>query len=137
MALIGLDNVKRAMADLKLSANNDLRAIYINGLGNIQKQTPVDEGRARNNWFLSVSTPSNKTTSATGSPSLTEITSMPSTVLGKKVLFTNNLPYIGLLEYGGYPQPGTSKTVNGFSSQAPNGWVRATLIKMANKIRNL
>ena len=137
MALIGLENVKKAMANLKVSANDDLRAIYINGLGNIQKQTPVDEGRARNNWFLSVGTPSTKTTSSTGSPNTSQITSMTRNVLGKKILFTNNLPYIGLLEYGGYPQPGTSKTISGFSSQAPNGWVRATLIKMANKIRNL
>ena len=30
---------------------------------------------------------------------------MPRYVLGKKIFFTNNLPYIGILEYGGFPKP--------------------------------
>ncbi len=141
MALIGLKNVKKAMAGLKDSANDDVRAIYINGLKTIVKPTPVDEGEARNGWFLSVGTPDlsgNRSASKSGSGSFADILKMPLVVLGKKIFYTNNKPYMGLLEYGGFPQPGTDKTVNGFSTQvAPKGWVRIALKRIANKIRAL
>jgi len=62
---------------------------------------------------------------------------MPKIVLNKKIFYTNNLPYIGVLEYGGFPVPGGDLTSGGFSKQAPEGWVRKTLIQMQNKIRSL
>jgi hypothetical protein len=74
---------------------------------------------------------------------------MPQSVLGKSLYFTNNAPAINILEYGGFPTPvkkgsyiKRSKSfeilsIRGFSKQAPNGWVRATLIAMRNKIRSL
>jgi len=63
-------------------------------------------------------------------------------VLNKKVYFTNNLPYIETLEYGGYPNPSKGKkTTSGYSNQlrpfkSPKGWVRATLIAVGNKIKD-
>jgi len=52
-----------------------------------------------------------------------------------------------VLEYGGFPSPVEKGSyikgkyqklsANGFSKQAPNGWVRATVIQMQNKIRSL
>ena len=74
---------------------------------------------------------------------------VPDYVLNKKMYFTNNLPNIVPLEYGGYPQPVklgswdkkkkayVKKSDGGFSKQAPGGWVRATLIAMRNKIKTL
>ncbi len=114
--------------------------------------TPDDSGRARNNWFLSVNAPSNKTTTSAsvgGGGSLSQAAKMPKDVLNNKIFFTNNLPYIGVLEYGGFPSPvengsyiKRSKSfeilsINGFSKQAPGGWVRKTIIRMQNKIRAL
>jgi hypothetical protein len=138
MPLKGLDNVKRAMnVDIYNNMNDDLKGVYLSGLTNIIKETPADTGRARNNWFLSVASPSTKITRISGSANFNQLNKLPSRVINRKLYFTNNLPYIGVLEYGGYPIPGGELTEGGFSKQAPNGWVRKTLIKMANKIRSL
>ena len=86
---------------------------------------------------------------ASGLAATRQLNQMPTGVLNKKVFFSNNLPYIKALEYGGYPDPvklGTydkklkehvKKSSGGFSKQAPGGWVRTTLIAMANKVRKL
>ena len=152
MPLIGLKGVKLAIDQLEQSANDDIRGVYLAGLKNIVQETPADTGRARNNWFLSVSTPSNKTTtseSVGGGASLIQTSKMPKNVLGKKIFFTNNLPYIGVLEYGGFPNPVKKGSYDkkkkkyiklskgGYSLQAPKGWVRAALMRMQNKIRSL
>ena len=139
MPLKGLGNVKLAIGDLKESANDNVRAVYFTGLRAIVEQTPVDEGRARNNWFLTSRQPSTQTRgrNKAGTASLKSASTMSKNVLNKTFYFTNNQPYIHVLEYGGYPTPGTKKTVNGFSKQAPKGWVRATVIRMQNALRKL
>ena len=147
MPLHGADDVKEMIAKSKRDINLSLRKIYIKGLSEIVKGTPVDTGRARNNWFLTQGKPSTKTDK--GNQKRNETAKTPKTVLGKKVYFTNNLPYIGTLEYGGYPNPVKKGSYNkkkkkyiklskgGYSLQAPKGWVRAALIRMQNKIRSL
>jgi len=152
MALKGLDNVHSAIDDLVLKQNDNLKGVYLAGLAAVVSGTPADKGRARNNWFLSVHAPLNKTTataSKSGSNSIRQALRMPKIVIGKKIYFSNNLPYIGALEYGGFPSPVkkgsyNSKiksyeilSINGFSKQAPNGWVRKAIVQMANKVRSL
>ena len=151
MPLIGRDKVTKMTEDYYVKVNNDVRGIYFTGLFNVVQQTPVDEGRARNNWFLSIGSPSGNTTTskAKGLGATRQLNQMPNLVLNKKVFFSNNLPYIETLEYGGYPNPVkvgsfdvkskqyVKKSSGGFSKQAPMGWVRATLIAMANKVRKL
>ena len=146
MPIQGMDDVKKAMRATKKKANIDIKGVYFAGLSAMIKQTPVDEGRARNNWFLTVGSPSNsggRNNDKSGSGSEASLMSMPKYVLNKKIWFSNNLPYIGVLEYGGYPNPSKgTKTENGYSKQlrpfkSPKGWVRATLIAMRNKIREL
>ena len=136
MALKGLDNVKRALnVDVYNQMNAEVKGIYFKLLREVIKETPVDTGRAKNNWFLSVSAPSQETTTVKGGANFKELGKIPAKVLDKKVYFTNNLPYIGTLEYGGYSQPGSSKTIKGFSKQAPNGWVRQSMLRAANRVR--
>ncbi len=150
MALKGVDNVKSAIGGLKQNANDNVRGVYLAGLKNIVQGTPADTGRARNNWFLSVGTPSSKTTTSSsigGGGSLSQASKMPRQVLGKKIFFTNNLPYIGVLEFGGFPKPVKKGSLingkyqklsrNGYSLQAPRGWVRIAVMRMAKKIRSL
>ena len=140
MPLIGRSKVNDAIEDLYEKTNDNLRGVYLFGLVNIVKETPVDDGRARNNWFLSVSTPSSAitTSKAKGLGAIRQLSSMPKRVLNRKIYYTNNLPYISKLEYGGFTdKPETDKTINGFSKQAPGGFVRKTLIEMQNKIRAL
>ena len=151
MPLLGRESVDDAIADMVIKKNNDIRGVYLAGLFNIISETPADTGRARNNWFLSVGVPSNsiKKTGSKGLGSIRTLSSMPKKVLNNKIYLTNNLPYIGLLEYGGYPSPVKKGSyikrgkgyeilsINGYSKQAPKGWVRTNLIKMQNKIRSL
>ena len=138
MALIGLGNVKRALNNIPVQANNDIKDIYIVGLKEIIKETPVDDGRAINNWFLSVGAPSSETTTDTsGSGSFAQVGKLPASVIGRKIYFTNNLDYINMLEYGGYSQPGTDKTSGGYSIKAAKGWVRQAIGRMANKVRKI
>ncbi len=152
MPLIGREKVEQMLTNYEQTANDNIKGVYLSGLTNIVAGTPADSGRARNGWFLSVGAPSNSTESSnnkTGSNSFSQISRMPQSVLGKKIFYTNNTSYIGVLEYGGFPSPvkkgsyiKRSKSyqilsINGFSKQAPSGWVRSTLIKMQNKIRSL
>ena len=146
-----MSNVKKMTSDRLVKMNDDVRGVYLAGLFNVVEGTPVDSGRARNNWFLSVSAPSQKTTKSKskGLAAIRQLQTMPKSVLNKKLYFTNNLPYIGLLEYGGYPKSvkkGTFnkklkkyeiRSISGYSKQMPRGWVRVALRLMANKIRKL
>ena len=145
MPIKGMGIVKEAIAKTKTQASMDIKGVYFSGLRTIIKATPVDQGRARNNWFLTegnASGLSGRSKDKSGSGSEASLMTMPPNVLNKKIYFTNNLPYIGVLEFGGYPTPGTDKTTGGYSTQltpfkSPKGWVRATLISMANKVRSL
>jgi hypothetical protein len=140
MPLQGLDSVRAMIAKNKKESNEKLRIIFFKGLRDMIKPTPVDQGRARNNWFLTTGMPSGlvgRDASESGSDSMSSLDSMPKYVLNKKIYFTNNIPYIGMLEYGGYAKPGTAKTSNGFSIQAPEGWVRIGLKEMEAKVRAL
>ena len=146
MPIKGMKEVKRAIAKNKKQANKDIKGVYFEGLRVVIMATPRDEGRAINNWFLTNGSPSGlvgRADDKAGGGSEASLMSMPPNVLNKKIYFTNNLPYINPLEYGGYPNPSKGKkTTGGYSNQlrpfkTPKGWVRATLISMANKIREL
>ena len=153
MPLLGREKVEHELkSGVKDRMNTNLKGVYLSGLGNIISETPADTGIHRNSWFLTTSAPSNSVTtskSKTGTSSVRQVSKMPASVLGKKVFFTNSAPAINILEYGGFPSPvekgsyiKRSKSyeilsVRGFSKQAPNGWVRAALIAMRNKIRSL
>jgi hypothetical protein len=142
MPLKGRDAVDKMIAKNRSDANLKLRAAFFEGLGEIAEGTPVDKGRARNGWFLSVGVPftlsSGRSDSKSGSGSLSSLNEMPKNILNKKVYYTNNMSYIEDLEYGGYPNPSKgSNTAGGFSTQAPGGWVRKQLIRMRNKVRTL
>lgn len=124
--------------------NKNLRGVFLSGLQNIISETPADTGRTRNNWFGSVGVSSGKSTTLTSGNTIAKL---PKWVLGKKLFYTNNMPNILTLEYGGFPDPvkngswidGSYQKLSqgGFSKQAPNGMVRVNLIRMQNKIRAL
>ena len=87
----------------------------------------VDGGRARSNWHASLSSYPTTTTEST-SVNMAQIETVAANAAGNVFYLTNNLPYIGKLEYGGYPNPSNgSKTVGGFSTQAPEGMVRVSI----------
>lgn len=69
-------------------------------------RTPIDTGNAKDGW---------------------EIEQYED---GYRYRIFNKVPYIGVLEYGLFPNPpkeGTGKTVGGYSTQAPAGMVGITI----------
>ena len=113
----------------------EVRKSYAYALySSIVRKTPVDTGRARANWNISVGSPDESTTEETRrSPKSKD--SMPDPQGDEPIYICNNLSYITKLEYGGYPnQPEKDggKTVGGFSKQAPNGMVGVTLANNEN-----
>ena len=95
----------------------------------VVKKTPVDTGRARGNWNISVGSP-DTSTSESKVPKYNSSDSIPEPRGDESIFISNNLPYITTLEYGGFPNPPKKdggKTVNGFSKQAPAGMVGVTL----------
>lgn len=91
-------------------------------------------GIAKNAWQISFEGPSNegaRAPSSSGTGSLNEGRARVGRLTNfREVWVTNNVPYITVLEFGGFPNPpkqGTGRTVGGFSTQAPEGMVRKTL----------
>ena len=88
MPLIGRIKLDIAIEKLVNLTNDNLRGVYFAGLANIVQETPADTGRARNNWFLSVGAPSNKTTTSAsigGGGSLSQAAKMPKDVLNNTI----------------------------------------------------
>lgn len=142
MPLKGRKSVLQAVDNLTEKREKQLRGIFLKGLSNIALGTPVAEGRARNSWFFSNNSPAvsggERSASKSGSASISSAMKMPKDIFKRKMFYTNNMPYINKLEYGGFPNPSDGKkTINGFSDQAEKGWVRGELGKMRKAIRNI
>jgi len=82
--------------------------------------TPVDTGRARSNWLVSVDNPEERTVETYGESSASKAISQGSSEINsfgesnKAIYITNNLPYIQRLN-------------DGYSAQAPAGFVEKSL----------
>jgi len=107
-------------------------------------KTPVDTGAARQNWLvtLNAETDAADPNKTTGNVLVDGASVIEDAKGDDKILVQNNLPYVPVLEYGGYPNPpkkgsktksGLPKTEGGYSRQAPNGMVGLTLAK-ANQL---
>lgn len=90
--------------------------------------TPVDTGRAREGWFVTVNVPSEEVPPE-GKYSLKPIGKLPDVTVKDRYLITNNVPYIGRLN-------------DGYSRQAPARFVelaaervQAAVSKLIKKIK--
>ena len=121
---------KKKKVEIKKIRKNYAFALY----SSIVKKTPVDTGRARGNWNITVGhddiLPKENTV-----PQFKSVEEVPKVEGDESIFISNNLPYITKLEYGGYPNPpkkGSGKTRNGYSKQAPQGMVGVTLANNEN-----
>jgi len=92
-------------------------------------KTPVDTGRARANWTCTISEPSTERvyskTDKQGSQTVAlAIKKADKAQLGSNIYLSNNLPYIGVLEYGS-------------SDQAPKGMVRISMQEIKNDMKDM
>ena len=106
----------------------------------IVMRTPVDSGKARANWNVSRGRANYSFTEKTDvGRALAQVNKVLTMPVGSVVYLANGVPYIRLLEYGGYPKnpkEPTGKTVGGFSSQAPAGMVRISVLEFGENVRN-
>jgi len=129
--------VKRAEGELvKLQ-----KRIVLEAFRRIVKRTPVDTGRTRGNWQITIGVV--PTAEAAGTKLATAIGALTGLGPYQVVYITNNVPHIEVLEYGLFEprDPGPSKDPRkgrkgrelvraGFSVQAPQGMVRVTVVEL-------
>ena len=113
----------------KAGGNADLvvKKVAIDLLARVVMRSPVDTGRFRSNWAVTIGAPSTGTKETTD-PSGTGTVADGERVLasfqvGPSIFITNNLPYGPRLEYEGY------------SKQAPAGMVRVSVAEYEGLIR--
>ena len=92
--------------------NDKIRAATSEVFSNIIQMTPVDTGRARGNWQCTIGSPF---VGQDDSGNVMKAQSVIPRHAGSVVYLTNNVPYIGRLEYDAH------------SRQAPNGMVRVSV----------
>jgi hypothetical protein len=132
-----LSAIRRFTEHTKREINRDVRAVQLALFSSIIRGTPVDSGRARGNWQTSIGTPVEGTVERLdqrGTQAIAEVRNNMGEA-GQVTWLTNNLPYIGKLEYGGYGEG--PNTVGGFSKQAPAGMVRVNMARVAGLIEEI
>jgi hypothetical protein len=107
-------------------ADNLVKKIAIDVVSSVVNKSPVDTGRFRGNWQLGVGAVDgeiNSPESKSGADSINRATNeLAGFKSGKTIFISNSLPYAQRLE-------------NGYSSQAPQGMVRLTVIEFKRNIR--
>lgn len=103
------------------------KKLVLEALRRVVQRTPVDTGRARGNWQVSIASPaesvldaSDKDGGGTISKGLAAMASLPPYQI---VWISNNVDYIEFLEEGS-------------SKQAPQGMVRMTVLDLRRMIRD-
>ena len=100
------------------NANLVVRKVAIDTLAKVIHRSPVDTGRFRGNWALSVGAPEivqREVVDPTGATTIRQEGAKLATYqVGPSVFLTNSLPYAIRLE-------------NGYSMQAPSGMVKLTV----------
>ena len=121
---LSLDHFKIQSRDV---ASQVFRKIVIDLDSAVVRDTPVDTGRARGNWFPTLNSPSDETTNdkrrytRTGNAVIGRVSeTAKSAELGDTVWLTNNLPYINRLE-------------NGYSEKSTDGMVGINILRSQSK----
>lgn len=117
MSTFALD-LERFAAKAEGNAEKVVRKIGIDLFSRTVERTPVDTGRARANWNVSIGTANLATSEATDKGGEATKARIRNTLHDWKqgdIYLMNSLPYIRRLEY------------DGWSGQAPQGMVRITV----------
>lgn len=100
------------------NAEMAVKKVSIDVLAKVVQRSPVDTGRFRGNWVMSVASPNITTkdvTDKSGDATIShESANLQAFKLGESVYIMNSLPYSLRLE-------------NGYSQQAPGGMVKLTI----------
>lgn len=108
-------------AETAQEASRIIRKITFDLYGKVILKSPVDTGRFRSNWGVSVG--AYLPTTATPVSALASYPTDPTTISQlPQVVISNSLPYAFIIENGLFTKKAeTKKTIGGFSKQAPEG----------------
>jgi hypothetical protein len=110
----GADKIARI---LEKRTTDLMRMATIEFYRQVQISTPVDTGRARAGWLITVNTPSDEVLPE-GKYTYSAVTpDVPAITINDRYFITNNTPYIGKLN-------------NGYSRQAPARFVEAVVARV-------
>lgn len=115
-----IDQVAQFAQKARDSINETQRAIVLELFSSVIMDTPVDTGRSRGEWLTSSGTPVTTLANRLDMSGLEAVTDIVAAIpkSGDITMYlTNNLPYIGALEYG-------------HSNQAPSGMVRKNIARL-------
>lgn len=118
------------------SLDDTCRAVAIKWFSSTVMSTPVDTGRLRGNWQMTLGAPAAGVTDVTDKSGKITVAAITQQVggVGKVNYLVNNLPYASTAEYGGWNGPTEKVTGSGFSTQAPEGMVRINFIRIKSII---
>lgn len=120
-------DLSRIVARTKGKADLAVKKVALEAFRGIVMKSPVDTGRLRANWTLSIdgfSTATHEGTDKTGAGTMGKITAglAPIKINGQSIYLTNSLPYVRRIEYEGWSK-----------IKAPQGMVRITLQEISAK----
>jgi len=105
------DDIKRFNEKVEKRATKLFRGTALSLFGRIITRTPVDTGRLRGNWQVTLNTSPKGILDST---KVQDTGVMKAAKLGDSIYIINNLPYAEVIE-------------NGSSKQAPQGMVKVTV----------
>lgn len=122
------DDLGKFSAKTKSIGEQVLRQSAFDLFSSIVRQTPVDKGVLRNNWFATIGRPSTEATEdpdKSGAGTVAAIDDVVNTAEWSSTIYlTNNLDYVIPIEY------------DGWSAQAPQGMVRVNTARWDTIVKN-
>lgn len=114
-------DIRRVSRMMRNQVDDFLRALTLETDRRLVLRTPVDKGRARGNWNITMGAPDFSTTDRVNKAGIPATPGHVKALLGsnirRSIFIVNGLPYVPRLEFG-------------WSKQAPNGMVRITAAEM-------
>lgn len=117
-------------ANIEDQVEGIVRAIAIELFSSVILDSPVDTGRLRGNWRISLNSPKEGTVKILDPDGSTSIRKVEDTVYGANIVgkdieffLSNSLPYAAMIEFDGH------------SNQAPGGMVRKNAIRIAQNVK--
>ena len=109
-----------------IKANTVIKKVAFDITNSVIDMSPVDTGRFKNNWNLSIGSINTSTTESTdlsGAGAMRRASaSLASFQVGDSIYISNSLPYAQRLE-------------DGYSTQAPSGMVKLTVVKYQSFVK--
>lgn len=135
-----IDVISEWVEETEVKMDDILQTILIQIGTMVVRLSPVDTGRFRSNWHLTIESESGASTlgyDRDGQSTINLIASAANSFTAGQVAYIqNNVLYGDDLEYGLYNGPTAKVTSEGYSTQAPNGMVRVTEAEFMNIVNN-